>query len=172
MMGGGSEKGKYVTIWKKQPDGSWKAADDIFNADTPPASGATTTHVLVEPTKLAWGDAPPSLPAGAKIAVVSGDPSKPGPFVVRVQVPAGYKIMPHWHPGDENLTIFTGTVKLGMGDKWDESKMQEVGPNGYAGLPAEMRHFFMAKSAATFQLHGMGPLVVNYVNPQDDPSKK
>jgi hypothetical protein len=104
--------------------------------------------------------------------VVSGDPSKPGPFVVRVQVPAGYKIMPHWHPGDENLTIFTGTVKLGMGDKWDESKMQEVGPNGYAGLPAEMRHFFMAKSAATFQLHGMGPLVVNYVNPQDDPSKK
>jgi ketosteroid isomerase-like protein/quercetin dioxygenase-like cupin family protein len=171
-MDGGSEKGKYVTIWKKQADGSWKVTDDIFNADAAPPSAGSTTHVMMEPPKLTWGDAPPSLPPGGKIAVVSGDPSKAGPFVVRVQVPSGYKIMPHWHPGDENLTILSGTVALGMGDTWDESKMQALGPGGYAGLPAQMRHSFLAKTAATFQVHGMGPLVVNYVNPKDDPSKK
>jgi ketosteroid isomerase-like protein len=164
------EKGKYVTIWKKQADGSWKAIEDIFNADTsgppPPA------HVTVAPASLKWGDAPPSLPPGGKIAVISGDPSKAEPFVIRAQVPAGYKVAPHWHPGDENLTILSGTVAIGMGDSWDDAKLENAGVGGYVGLPAQMRHFFLARSASTFQVHGMGPFVVNYVNPSDDPSKK
>ena len=121
---------------------------------------------------MKWGDGPPSLPPGGKIAVIAGDPSKPGPFVIRAQVPAGYKVAPHWHPGDENLTILSGAVALGMGETWDNSKMESVGTGGYAALPAEMRHYFLAKSASTFQVHGMGPFVVNYVNPADDPSKK
>jgi len=169
-VNGVTEKGKYVEIWKKQPDGQWKVAEDIFNADSggaPPAS-----HVMVAPGALAWGDPPPSLPPGSKIAVISGDPSKPGPFVARAQVPAGYKIAPHWHPGDENLTVLSGTIAVGMGDAWDDSKLQTLGPGGYVGIPAEMRHFFLAKTASTFQVHGIGPLVVNYVNPADDPSKK
>jgi ketosteroid isomerase-like protein len=166
-MGGGTEKGKYVTTWKKV-DGAWKVAEDIFNADTSPAA-APSPHVMVAPAGLKWGDPPPSLPAGAKLAVVQGDPSQPQPFVVRLQVPAGYKIAPHWHPGVENVTVLAGTVALGMGETFDESKMTTASVGAYASLPAEMRHYFMAKTAATIQVHGQGPFVVNYVNPADDP---
>ena len=169
-MAGATEKGKYVTTWKKQ-DGAWKVAEDIFNADTSPAA-PPSPHVMVAPTGLKWGDPPPSLPAGAKLAVVQGDPSQPGPFVVRVQMPAGYKIAPHWHPGVENVTVLAGTVALGMGETFDESKMTTASVGAYASLPAEMRHYFMAKTAASIQVHGQGPLVVNYVNPADDPSKQ
>ena len=164
----GTEKGKYVTNWKKV-DGAWKVADDIFNSDAAPAS-APGPHVMLAPGELKWGDAPPSLPSGAKMAVVQGDPTQAQPFVIRAQVPAGYKVPPHWHPGVENLTILSGTVALGMGEQFDESKMTTVPVGGYASMPAEMRHYFMAKTAATFQVHGMGPFVVNYVNPADDPS--
>jgi len=169
-VAGTMEKGKYVTTWKKV-DGAWKVADDIFNADAAPAA-PPSPHVMVAPTGLKWGDPPPSLPAGAKLAVVQGDPSQPQPFVVRLQVPAGYKIAPHWHPGVENVTVLAGTVALGMGDTFDESKMTAASVGAYASLPPEMRHYFMAKTAATVQVHGQGPFVVNYVNPADDPSKQ
>ena len=169
MANGVTEKGKYVTVWAKQASGDWKVMEDIFNAD---GGAAPTAHAMVAASSLAWGDPPPSLPPGSKLAVLAGDPSKPGPFVVRVQVPAGYKIMPHWHPGDENLSVLSGTIALGMGDAWDETKMQSVAAGGLAVLPADMRHSFLAKSAATFQVHGMGPLAVNYVNPADDPSRQ
>jgi len=169
-MAGTMEKGKYVTTWKKV-NGAWKVADDIFNADAGPAA-QSSPHVMVAPAGLKWGDPPPSLAAGAKLAVVQGDPSQPGPFVVRLQVPAGYKIAPHWHPGVENVTVLAGTVALGMGETFDESKMTSASVGAYASLPAEMRHYFMAKTASTFQVHGMGPFVVNYVNPADDPSKQ
>jgi ketosteroid isomerase-like protein/quercetin dioxygenase-like cupin family protein len=167
---GGSEQGKYVTTWKKE-NGEWKVAEDIFNADSAPASAAGA-HVMMAPSDLKWGDPPPSLPPGSKIAVVSGDPTQAQPFVIRAQVPAGYKVPPHWHPGTENLTVLSGTVAVGMGEQFDESKMTQLGPGGYASLPAEMRHYFLSKTTATFQVHGMGPFVVNYLNPADDPSKQ
>ena len=167
---GGTEKGKYVTNWKKV-DGTWKVVEDIFNSDAALA-GAVGPHVMVAPAGLNWGDPPPSLPAGAKLAVVQGDPSQPQPFVVRLQVPAGYKIAPHWHPGVENVTVLAGTVALGMGETFDESKMTTASVGAYASLPAEMRHYFMAKTAASIQVHGQGPFIVNYVNPADDPSKQ
>ena len=169
-MNGATEEGKYVTIWRKESGGSWKVKEDIFNADN--SGAAPTSHVMVAPGAITWGDPPPSLPPGSKIAVIAGDPSKAGPFVIRAQVPAGYKVAPHWHPGDENLTILSGTIALGMGETWDESKMQSLGSGGYAALPAQMRHSFLAKTASTFQVHGMGPFVVNYVNPADDPARK
>jgi hypothetical protein len=169
-MTGGSEKGKYVTVWKKEGD-TWKVVEDIFNADGAPPAPASK-HVMMAPAELKWSDPPPSLPPGAKMAVVMGDPSQAEPFVIRAQVPAGYKVPPHWHPGVENLTVLSGTVALGMGEQFDEKSMTSIGVGGYASLPAEMRHYFIAKSAATFQVHGMGPFVVNYVNPADDPSKK
>ena len=167
---GTPEKGKYVTVWKKQSDGQWKVTEDIFNADA--GGAAPASHVMVAPASITWGDAPPSLPPGARMAVLSGDPSKPGPFVIRAQVPAGYRVPPHWHPTDENLTILTGTVALGMGDTTDESTMQNVASGGLVVLPGNMRHNFLARTAATFQVHGMGPFAVNYVNASDDPRNK
>jgi ketosteroid isomerase-like protein/mannose-6-phosphate isomerase-like protein (cupin superfamily) len=165
----GPEKGKYITIWKKQADGSWKAAEDIFNADAPPAP-ATGPHVILPPAKVTWGPGPATIPAGAKMAVISGDPSGGGPFVIRAQLPANYVIAPHWHPTDEHVTVLSGSVSMGMGDKVD--KGEELGVGGYAAMPAQMHHWLTTTNAATVQVHGMGPFQINYVNPADDPSKK
>jgi ketosteroid isomerase-like protein len=163
------EKGKYITVWKRTGGtGNWMVAEDIFNPDGPP----TSQHAVVSPDTIKWGDAPPSLPPGAKVAVVSGDPSQAAPFVIRAQMPAGYRIAPHWHPGVENVTVLAGTVAVGMGEKWDDAALKNLSVGGYATMPAEMRHFFTTRSAATIQVHGMGPFAVNYVNPADDPQKK
>lgn len=168
-MNGVADKGKYVTVWKKA-DGTWKVAEDIFNSDGRAAPKAT--HTIVAADSITFGDPPPSLPPGAKLAVISGDPSKPEPYVMRVQVPAGYRVAPHWHPADENLTVLSGTVALGMGDAWDDSKLRNAASGALVVMPADMRHYFLARNAATFQVHGMGPFTVNYVNPSDDPSRK
>jgi len=170
-MNGAKDAGKYVTVWKKQPDGVWKVQEDIFNSDMPPM-GPPAQHVMVAPGALEWQDGPPSLPPGSRLAVISGDPSQAQPFVLRAQVPAGYRIAPHWHPTTENLTILSGTVALGMGDQFDEGTMTDVGVGGFAAVPGEMHHYFLARTASTFQVHGMGPFAVNYVNPADDPSRR
>lgn len=130
-----------------------------------------STHIAITPADVKWGQPPPSLSKGAEFAVVSGDPGKAGPFVIRLKFPAGYKVAPHWHPTDEHVTVLTGTMALGMGEKFDEAAMKELPAGSYGMLPAEMRHFAIAKTAATIQVHGMGPFVLNYVNPADDPSK-
>ena len=129
-------------------------------------------HVLVGGSEVTWGDAPPILEKGASFAVVSGDPTKASPFVIRLKMPAGYKIAPHWHPTDEHVTVLSGTFALGMGDKFDPATMKELQPGGYGLMPAEMRHYAMAKTAATVQVHGVGPFALFYVNPADDPTKR
>ncbi len=164
-MGGATEKGKYVTLWRKV-GGQWKVAEDIFNAD---GAEPAEQHTIVAPSALSWGEGPPSLPPGSRMAVVSGDPSQPVPFILRAQVPAGYRVPPHWHPTTENLTVLAGTIALGMGDTFDAATMKDLSAGGAAVLPAEMRHSFLAKTAATFQVHGVGPFALNYVNPSDDP---
>jgi quercetin dioxygenase-like cupin family protein len=128
-------------------------------------------HIALTPADVKWGPPPPTLSKGAQLAVVSGDPTTTGPFVIRLKFPAGYKVAPHWHPTDEHVTVLAGTMALGMGDKFDEATMKVLPEGSYGMLPAEMRHFAMAKTAATIQVHGMGPFVVNYVNAADDPSK-
>jgi hypothetical protein len=165
-----TEKGKYVEVWKKQADGQWKVVEDIFNADKAPPE--SPQHVVVTSRELTWGDAPPGLPAGAKVGVISGDPSQPGPYVLRAQLPAGYKIAPHWHPAAEHLTILSGTLSVGMGDKFDAAAMQDVASGGFVRLPAEMRHYVVAKGATTIQVHGTGPFAINYVDPADDPRQQ
>ena len=132
----------------------------------------TDRHVVTAPKDLKWGDPPPVLEKGATLSVVSGDPSKEGLFVLRLKMPAGYRINPHWHPTDEHVTVISGTFSLGMGETFDKATMTELPPGGYALLPAQMRHFAMAKTAATVQVHGMGPFQLTYVNPVDDPSQR
>ncbi|HKY22764.1 MAG TPA: DUF4440 domain-containing protein [Vicinamibacterales bacterium] len=170
-MAGATEKGKYVTTWKKQADGTWKVVDDIFNADTTPSAPAGP-HVIIAASALKWGPAPPGLPEGARVAIVSGDPGKAEPYAIRAQLPAGYRIAPHWHPATENVTVLSGTVALGMGDKFDEAALQELPAGGFAALPTDMRHYFMSKTASTIQVHGIGPFGITYVNPADDPRTK
>ncbi len=129
-------------------------------------------HVLLTPSEVKWGDPPPIFEKGASFSVISGDPSKGGIYVVRLKMPAGYKIAPHWHPTDEHVTVLSGSFALGMGEKFDKASMKTLPAGGYALLPAEMRHFAMATTAATVQVHGEGPFALTYVNPADDPSKR
>lgn len=129
-------------------------------------------HILMAPADAKWGEPPPVFEKGMSFTVVSGDPSKPGLYVVRAKMPAGYKIAPHWHPTDEHVTVLSGTFALGMGEKFDKASMKDLPAGGYALLPADMRHFAMATTAATVQIHGQGPFALTYVNSADDPSKR
>jgi len=115
--------------------------------------------------------APPNLPKGAQIAVLSGDPTKEGPFAIRLKIPAGYKIPAHSHPTAEMVTVISGEFGYGMGDKLDETKAQKLGAGGFIDLPADMNHFAFGRTATVVQINSEGPLVINYVNSADDPSK-
>lgn len=121
---------------------------------------------------LKWGDAPPTLPKGAKLAVLEGDPGKAGPFVMRLMMPKGYRVAPHSHSQIENVTVISGTVMLGMGDKYDAKAMKTLKPGAFHMIPAKTNHFAGAKTPAVVQIHGEGPFDVTYVNPDDDPRKK
>lgn len=123
------------------------------------------------PDAVKWGPAPPNLPKGAMIAVLSGDPSKDGPYVLRLKMPANYRIPAHHHPTTENVTVLAGRFHAGMGDKLDAAKGQAFEPGGFAALPAGMNHYAWATAETIVQVHGIGPFAVVYVNPADDPSK-
>jgi quercetin dioxygenase-like cupin family protein len=125
------------------------------------------------PDKIPYGPVPSFVPAGAQLAVIEGDPAAAtGDFTVRLKMPDGYRIPPHWHPNRENVTVISGNFKVGMGDTFDESKMMTVGAGSFAYLDPSMHHYAMASGAVVVQVHGMSPLQFNYVNPNDDPSKK
>ncbi len=121
------------------------------------------------PDKLEWKDGPPSLPKGAKIAILEGDPSKEGPFVFRVKAPDGYRIPPHTHPKTERVTVISGTFNIGMGDKFDAEKTQAMPAGTYGYWETGMKHFVWIKGETVVQFHGMGPWKIEYVNPADDP---
>jgi quercetin dioxygenase-like cupin family protein len=132
-------------------------------------TAATTEHKIVGPTEMTWGDAPPGLPAGAKMAVLDGDPTKKGSFTVRLQAPAGYKVPPHTHPTTERVTVISGSFHLGMGEKFDEAAGPELSPGSFAVLPAGMAHFAWSTSESVVQIQSEGPFQIKYVNLADDP---
>jgi quercetin dioxygenase-like cupin family protein len=125
------------------------------------------------PEQIKYGPPPPFIAAGAQLAVLEGDPTaSTGEYTVRLKMPAGYRIAPHWHPKRENVTVIAGNFKVGTGDKFEEGKMTSFAPGSFAYLDPDMHHYAMADGAAIVQVHGMSPLQFNYVNPADDPSKK
>jgi ChrR Cupin-like domain len=129
-------------------------------------------HGLLTPADIKWTEAPNALPAGAKLAVLEGNPFKPGLYTMRLSMPAGYKIPPHWHGKVEHVTVISGTLNLGMGEKFDESKGKAMPAGTFGFLPPQMKHFAWASEETVIQLHGEGPWEITYVNPSDDPRKK
>ena len=137
------------------------------------AGPAQDKHVLTTPDEIKWGPAPPALPPGAEMAVMSGDPSKAGlPFTIRAKFPDGYKVPPHWHPTDENVTVIQGAINLGMGSKFDQTAGKQLTAGSYALMPKRTNHFAWASGETIVQIHGTGPFAINYVNPADDPRHK
>ncbi|HET8731081.1 MAG TPA: cupin domain-containing protein [Moraxellaceae bacterium] len=121
------------------------------------------------PDQLKWGDAPPALPKGAKVAVLDGDPFKPGPYVIRIKMPAGYKVPAHWHSRAENVTVMSGLLFLGMGDKLDQTNAEVLKPGGFHAIGAQVHHYAFTKTGAVIQIHGEGPFDITYINPADNP---
>lgn len=138
----------------------------------PLSATAADEHVAKSAEELKWGPAPPAFPKGAQIAIVSGNPSNDGPYVIRLKVPAGYKVPAHVHPNDENVTVLSGTFNYGMGDKLDERKGLVLKAGGFVKAPKGMQHYAWFTEDTIIQLHGIGPQGINYVNPADDPRKK
>jgi quercetin dioxygenase-like cupin family protein len=132
----------------------------------------TPAHVMENPGTAKWGAAPPMLPAGAQIAVLTGDPTKAGPYTVRLKFPANYDIPAHSHPTDENVVVVSGTLFTGMGTKLDKKAGSALGVGGFALMPANVNHFAYTKSETTIVLYGQGPVEFKYVNPADDPRTK
>lgn len=132
-----------------------------------PAGEAT----VVTPKSLKWGDAPPVLPKGAKMAVVHGDPGKEGPFVFRLRMPANYKVPPHTHPAAYNVTVLSGSPSLGIGETVNTKGMHALGAGSFHYLPAKTAHYWVVKAPIELQVQGTGPFGLDYVNPDDNPQK-
>jgi quercetin dioxygenase-like cupin family protein len=132
---------------------------------------AADQHVMVQPDDLKWASAPPVLPKGAHIVVLYGDPDKAEPFVFRLRFPAGYKVAAHIHPNDYDLTVLSGTMYLGMGDKFDAARGDGLKAGGYLHLPKNTHHYEWSTEDTVIQLSGIGPVGMTYLDPSDDPRK-
>lgn len=125
------------------------------------------------PDEIQYGPAPSFIPSGAQLAVLEGDPlASSGDYTVRLKMPPGYRIPPHWHPQRENVTVISGTFRVGMGDRFVESAMMAFPTGSFAYLDPSMHHFAMASGEVVVQIHGMSPVQFNYVNREDDPTIK
>jgi quercetin dioxygenase-like cupin family protein len=124
---------------------------------------------LYSPTTIEWRQGPAALPPGAKMAVLEGDPTKEGPFVVRFQFPAGYHVAAHTHPKTERATVISGTLYLAAGEALDRNSAKSLPAGSFGSWPAGMKHTAWFEGETIIQLHGIGPWQINYVNPADDP---
>ncbi len=142
-------------------------------AATPAAAQMGKQKEKTEKTeKLSWMKGPASLPAGAMMAVVSGDPTRSGPFTIELSFPNGYRIAPHSHPTAEKITVKSGEFMYGMGDVVKASDMKTLKPGGSGEMPAGMHHYAEARGKTVVQVSSTGPFVVNYVHAKDDPRTK
>lgn len=129
-------------------------------------------HIMMNSGELTWMDAPPALPAGAKVAVLSGDPGKEGMFTIRVMFPANYKVPPHTHPTTENVSVLEGALFMGSGEQLMEDKATQLSVGGFSSIPANTPHYAFAREKTLIQIHAMGPFSITYLNPADDPRNK
>ena len=141
------------------------AADASKKTDAPKAEAT-----MINAAEIKWGPAPPDVPAGGQMAVLHGDPSKKAPFTARLKMPAGYKIPPHWHSNDEQLTIISGAFVLHMGDTMD-APAHSLAAGGFHFLPGKMHHAAETKVETVVQIDGIGPFDIHYLNPADNPNK-
>ncbi|MFN2397348.1 MAG: SgcJ/EcaC family oxidoreductase [Gemmatimonadaceae bacterium] len=181
------DEGKYATVWKKI-NGEWKIAVDVGNSNKPlpaptptvsEAQGALAAPAAVAPmathahaAELVWKDSPPSMPRGAKMAILEGNPMEPGPFTFRLKFPDNYGVPPHFHPNVEHVTVLSGTFHLGTGDTYDASKFTTMVAGDFLYMTPGTRHFAHAKGETVIQIHSVGPWSITYVNAKDDPRNK
>lgn len=135
------------------------------------SSAQMSMHTMVMPGDLKWTDVP-SLPAGAKLAVIEGPLNEAVPFTFRLKLPANYQVPAHWHPAIEHVTVISGTFNMGAGDKLDRSMTKALSAGSVAIMLPKTNHFAWTDQETIVQVHGVGPWAIIYVNPADDPRKK
>jgi hypothetical protein len=135
------------------------------------ATVAAEKHAFT-PDDIPFGPAPNFVRKGAQLAVLEGDPlASSGDYTVRLKMPPGYRIAPHWHPERENVTVISGILKLGMGDHFREAGMKCLPTGSFGFLDPNMHHYVLAEGETIVQIHGKSPVQFNYVDPEDDPSR-
>jgi quercetin dioxygenase-like cupin family protein len=134
-----------------------------------PAGAAEQHHTVVAVEELSWKAGPPTLPSGAQFAVLLGSLAEAGPFVLRLKLPAGYAIPPHWHSKEEHVTVIAGAFGMGTGEVHDRAKAPLLAAGSFVGIPAQAPHFAWTEQETVVQINGMGPFDINYVDPKEDP---
>lgn len=124
---------------------------------------------IIRADTLAWTPAPLFLPKGASMALLSGDPTKPGLFVMRLKLPPGYRLPPHTHTNHEYITVISGSFNVGMGTEFDMSEGKAMPAGSFIRLPGKMPHYAWAASETVIQVEGIGPFDIIYSSPKDDP---
>ena len=128
-------------------------------------------HTMISPSDIKWVPGPASLPKGAQMAVLYGDPTKEGLFAMRVRLPAGYHIPPHTHPKPEVVTIISGIAHLGPGSTVDRIKTRSLPAGGFFTTSPGTPHYVYIDQETVVQLNSVGPWGITYVNEADDPRK-
>jgi len=139
------------------------------NAKQTAVSGSQVQWHFFKADHIAWRDGPSSLLPGAKIAILEGDPTKEGFFTMRLKLPSGYRVFPHWHPRTERLTIISGIMNLGTGKHFDPKATNPLSAGTYSSMPPKIAHFAWTSGETVIQLSSLGPWEVVYVNSADDP---
>ncbi|MFL6736845.1 MAG: cupin domain-containing protein [Sphingomonas sp.] len=121
------------------------------------------------PAELKWMNAPPALPPGVQMAVVSGDPTKSGRFVIQLKMPYNYAVPAHWHPTDEKVTLVSGKLAYGMSDRLDKGKAQALAQGSSVVMKAKHNHWVFTGDGATVEVTAIGPFQITYVDPSTDP---
>ena len=132
---------------------------------------ASDEHKLLTAQDIKWGPAPPSIPAGAQVAVLYGNPGKEGLFAMRLKMPKGYRIAPHTHPKPEIVTVISGAARLGMGKTLEPAAAKILPAGSFFAMSPGMPHFFLADEDTVIQLNSTGPWSLSYINPDDDPRR-
>jgi len=133
------------------------------------ARGEAQSQVVRSTGDTRFAAPPPFLAPGATFAVLQGDPSASGEFTIRLNLPSGYIIAPHWHPTDENVTVISGTLIVGMGDEIVRGDATQLTAGGFITAPANMHHYAVAVGRTVVQVHGNGPFAITYIKAKDNP---
>ncbi|MGH7511032.1 MAG: cupin domain-containing protein [Gemmatimonadales bacterium] len=118
-----------------------------------------------------WQPGPPALPPGARFALLEGDPAKAGAFRFRLEMPDSYEVRPHYHPMSERIEVLEGTLLMGRGREWDDSKLEPLAAGEQANVAAEEPHYARTRGLTVIEVRTTGPFGTTWVNPADDLQK-
>jgi len=139
------------------------------SSDSTQRGQAADIAALFPPAAIHWKQGPTALRPGAQMVVLEGDPTRAGVFTMRLRLPDGFEVAPHWHTQIEHVTVISGVLHFGMGERFDRRATRPMPAGSFGYWPIGMRHFAWTEGVTVLQLHGRGPWTVTYVNPADDP---